>query len=120
MGSRPVTDCESLFSWNRGELWIEDKPPFEYACDKLEAAQASHPDPSAQWQLSIAFCAFLRSFIEHSRDDALRTKTIEDLAACDLDSLLALPPDGDNELSRRLAGQRAFLSSAVSVNHEVS
>lgn len=113
MDSRPATDCESLFSWNRGELWAEDKPPFEYACDKLEAAQASHPDPSAQWQLSIAFCAFLRSFIEHSRDDALRTKTIEDLAECDLDSLLALPPVGDNELSRRLAGQRAFLSSAI-------
>lgn len=92
MDSRPAIDCESLFSWNRGELWTEDKTPFEYACGRLEAAQASRPDPSTQWQLSIAFCTFLRSFIEHSRDDALRIKTIEDLAACDLDSLLALPP----------------------------
>lgn len=48
MDSRPAIDRESLFSWNRGELWTKDKPPFEYACDKLEAAQASRPDPSAQ------------------------------------------------------------------------
>lgn len=113
MDSRSAIDFESLFSWNRGERWAEEKSPFEHACSKLQAAQASHPDPAIQWQLSLAFCTFLRNFIEHSRDDGLRMKTIEDLAACDLDRLLALPPGGDDELSRRLAGQKAFLSSAV-------
>lgn len=113
MDSRSAIDFESLFNWNRGERWAEEKSPFEHACSKLQAAQASHPDPAIQWQLSLAFCTFLRNFIEHSRDDGLRMKTIEDLAACDLDRLLALPPGGDDELSRRLAGQKAFLSSAV-------